>query len=155
MSDRYESLRLRNQLCFPVYLCAKEIVNRYAKPLGELDLSYTQYVIMMFLWENGETTAKHISDALLLDQSTLTPLLRKLEAKGYIARERCTDDERCVRITLTEAGRKLEERALSVPEQMRCCIGIEREEAEALLTVIMKIIKNIRSEQENGSDQSN
>ncbi|MBO7361016.1 MAG: MarR family transcriptional regulator, partial [Clostridia bacterium] len=77
MSDRYESLRLRNQLCFPVYLCAKEIVNRYAKPLGELDLSYTQYVIMMFLWENGETTAKRISDALLLDQSTLTPLLRK------------------------------------------------------------------------------
>lgn len=146
MSGKYDSLRLKNQLCFPVYLCAKEIVNRYAEPLSRIDLSYTQYVIMMYMWEMGEATAKQMSDFLLLDQSTLTPLLKKLEAKGYIKRCKSCDDGRSAVITLTEKGCNLQDEALCVPEQMKCCIDISKEEAEQLYKLLSKIIRNIRKE---------
>ena len=146
MSGKYDTLRLKNQLCFPVYLCAKEIVNRYAEPLSHIDLSYTQYVIMMYMWEKEEATAKQLSDSLLLDQSTITPLLKKLEAKGYIKRCRSCDDGRSAVITLTEKGYNLQDEALCVPEQMKCCIGISEEEAIQLYKITQKIICNIRKE---------
>ena len=104
MSGRYDPLLLKNQLCFPIYLCAKEIVNKYAEPLAEIDLTYTQYLIMMYMWEEESATAKQISDVLLLDQSTLTPLLKKLEAKEYITRRKSDEDGRASVITLTEKG---------------------------------------------------
>ena len=88
MEDKYEALKLKNQLCFPVYLCAKEIQRKYAPFLDKLNLTYTQYVVMMYFWEHGGSNVKAIGNALLLDPSTLTPLLKKLEAKGYITRTR-------------------------------------------------------------------
>ena len=146
MSGRYDPLLLKNQLCFPIYLCAKEIVNRYAEPLAEIDLTYTQYLIMMYMWETESATAKQISDVLLLDQSTLTPLLRKLEAKDYISRQRSDEDGRSSVITLTEKGYNLKDSALCVPEKMRCCIDISEEEAVQLYIIVRKIINNIRKE---------
>lgn len=144
MTGKYDSLLLKNQLCFPVYLCAKEIVNRYAEPLSHIDLSYTQYIIMMYMWEIGEGTSKQISDALLLDQSTLTPLLRKLEGKGYIKRKRSDEDRRSAVITLTEKGNDLKDEALSVPEQMKSCICIDEKDAAELLRITKKILSNIK-----------
>lgn len=140
MEDKYESLRLKNQLCFPLYLAAKEIVNNYACILSDLDLSYTQYVIMMYLWERESSNAKELSAALLLDPSTVTPILRKLEAKQYIKKERSPLDERNIIITLTKTGRELQDKALSVPCCMRENIDLTDEECIQLRDLLSKII---------------
>ena len=146
MSDPYEALRLRNQLCFPLYLCSKEITRRYQPMLAELDLSYTQYVVMMYFWEMGQGSAKDVSRALLLDPSTLTPVLKKLEQKGYVARSRDPEDERSLIITLTDAGAALKDAALDVPKQMGSCIGLSEDEAVQLGTLIGKVLTNIEKE---------
>ena len=145
MSDKYEPIRLRNQLCFPLYLCAKEVTRRYAPFLDELDLTYTQYVVMMYLWEKQKCTVKEMGEALLLDPSTLTPLLKKLESKGYITRTRSETDERSLNIALTETGDALKDKALKVPEQMKCCIGLTPEEGAQLGQLIMKILTNVEN----------
>lgn len=145
MSDKYESIRLKNQLCFPLYLCAKEVTRKYTPILEELDLTYTQYVVMMFLWEQDGCTVHQIGDTLMLDPSTLTPLLKKLEAKGYISRTRSETDERSLNIVLTEKGSALKDKALSVPEQMKCCIGLTPEEGAVLGGLITKILNNIEN----------
>ena len=146
MTDKYAPLRLRNQLCFPLYLCSKEITRRYQPMLDELNLSYTQYVVMMYFWEKEIGSATDISRALLLDPSTLTPILRKLEGKGYLARTRDPRDERSLRIELTEAGRALQEQALSVPARMANCLGLSPEEAMQLGGLLAKIMINIEKE---------
>ena len=146
MADQYEALRLRNQLCFPLYLCSKEMTRRYQPLLDKLDLSYTQYVVMMYFWEMGGGSAKDISRALLLDPSTLTPILRKLEQKGYLARKRDERDERSLSITLTETGRDLQDAALEIPAKMANCVGLSEEEAFQLGTLIGKILTNIEKE---------
>ena len=146
MADQYEALRLRNQLCFPLYLCSKEMTRRYQPMLDKLDLSYSQYVVMMYLWEMGGGSAKDISRALLLDPSTLTPILRKLEQKGYLARKRDERDERSLSITLTDAGRELQDAALEIPAKMANCVGLSEEEAFQLGTLIGKILTNIEKE---------
>ena len=104
MEDKYEALKLKNQLCFPIYLCAKEIQRRYTPYLDRLNLTYTQYVVMMYFWEHGGSNVKAIGETLLLDPSTLTPLLRRLEAKGYITRRRSELDEREARVILLRYG---------------------------------------------------
>ena len=146
MADQYEALRLRNQLCFPLYLCSKEMTRRYQPMLDKLDLSYTQYVVMMYFWEMGGGSAKDVSRALLLDPSTLTPILRKLEQKGYLARARDPKDERSLSIRLTEAGLALRDRALDVPARMADCLGLSKSEAFQLGSLIAKILTNIEKE---------
>ena len=146
MPDKYESLRLRNQLCFPLYLASKEITRKYQPMLDKLDLTYTQYIVMMYLWEIGGGSARDLSRALLLDPSTLTPILKKLEQKGYLARTRDPEDERSLIITLTDRGAALQDAALSVPEQMGGCIGLSEGEAEQLGTLIHKVLTNIEKE---------
>ena len=143
MSDKYDAIRLRNQLCFPLYLCAKEVTRRYAPFLAELDLTYTQYVVMMYLWEFEGCTVREMGDCLMLDPSTLTPLLKKLESKGYITRTRSETDERSLNIGLTDAGSQLKDKALNVPEQMKCCIGLTCEEGAQLGALLAKVLKNI------------
>jgi DNA-binding MarR family transcriptional regulator len=143
MSDKYDPIRLKNQLCFPLYLCAKEVTRKYTPILDKLGLTYTQYVVMMYLWEQDGCTVNQISSSLMLDPSTLTPLLKKLESKGYITRTRSETDERSLNIVLTETGEALKEDALSVPEQMKCCIGLTPEEGATLCGLIMKILNNI------------
>ena len=146
MTGKYESLRLRNQLCFPLYLASKEITRRYQPMLDKLNLTYTQYIVMMYFWEFERGSARDLSRTLLLDPSTLTPVLRKLEQKGYLGRSRDPEDERSVIITLTDRGAALQDAALSVPKQMGGCIGLSEEEAVQLGTLINKVLTNIEKE---------
>ena len=147
MDSKYDSLRLKNQLCFPMYLCSKEIIRKYTPILDELDLTYTQYIVMMYFWEKEYSNLKEISKTLLLDSGTLTPLLKKLESKGYIKRERSTKDERNLKITITEEGKQLQDKALSIPTKIAKCIDLNEEEQKVLYKIMYKILSNIEMEE--------
>ena len=138
--DTYDSLKLDNQLCFPLYACAKEVVRKYKPLLDELDLTYTQYITMMVLWEEHETNVRELGSRLFLDSGTLTPLLKKLEAKGYLVRHRSVQDERNLIVSLTAEGIALRDRALSVPKQIGQCIPLTPEEALTLYRTLHKIL---------------
>jgi len=146
MTDKYAPLRLRNQLCFPLYLCSKELTRRYQPMLDKLNLTYTQYVVMMYFWEMGSGSAKDVSQALLLDPSTLTPILKKLEQKGYLTRTRDPEDERSLSIRLTGAGEALQDEALEVPERMADYLGLTPEEGARLGELLGKVLNNIEKE---------
>ena len=136
----YDSLKLDNQLCFPLYACAKEIVRQYKPDLDDLDLTYTQYVTMMVLWEENHLSVKALGKRLYLDSGTLTPLLKKLEAKGYLTRTRSEADERSVIISLTDEGLALRDKALAVPEQMRGCVRLSKEDAQTLYRILYQLL---------------
>ena len=136
----YEQLRLENQLCFPLYACAKEVVRRYGPLLEPLDLTYTQYITMMALWEQEEISVKALGERLWLDSGTLTPVLKKLESKGYALRRRSENDERSVLVSLTEAGRALQERAAGIPAALGGCIRLEPEEALQLRDLLYQVL---------------
>ena len=140
MEDKYAALRLENQLCFPLYACAKEIVKAYKPFLDELGLTYTQYITMMVLWEHRELRVKEVGEKLFLDSSTLTPLLKRLEEKGYVTRRRSAQDERDVFVAITSAGEALQERALTVPGRLAACVQLEPEKAAALYGTLYEII---------------
>ncbi len=146
MNKNYESLKLKNQLCFPIYLCSKEITRKYGKYLNELDLTYTQYIVMLYFWENNSCNVKTLGNTLLLDSSTLTPLLKKLENKGYIKRERNENDERNLVLSLTEKGNELKDKVLDIPMKVGKCVDINKEEAEFLYKIMYKILVNVRKE---------
>ena len=139
MNDRI--LKLENQLCFPLYAAAKEVVNRYKPFLDEIDLTYTQYIAMMVLWEYKSTGVKELGRHLYLDSGTLTPLLKRLEGKGLVQRERSREDERIVNITITEAGEKLKEKAIEIPFKIGKCIPFSQEEAGTLYTLLYKLLR--------------
>ena len=141
MEKKYDALRLENQLCFPLYACARETIKLYKPFLDELDLTYTQYIAMMVLWEREAVTVKEMGTALHLDSGTLTPLLKKMEAKGLLTRRRSTDDERSLIVTLTEEGRAMQERALNVPYQVAQCVNLEPEEAAELYRLLYKLLR--------------
>ena len=138
-----ESPRLKDQLCFPIYACAREIIKAYHEPLSKLDLTYTQYLVMVVLWEERKKSVRELGECLYLDSGTLTPLLKKLETKGYIVRERCPEDERCVIVSLTEAGDALKEKAQTVPICMAEKSPLTREEAEILYKMLYKLLHNL------------
>ena len=144
MSDKYESLKLCNQLCFPVYACAKEITRAYKPFLDEFGLTYTQYITMMVLWEKGSINVKTLGEALLLDSGTLTPVLKKLEAKGYILRARSERDERNLEVELTQKGAALRDQALKIPEQMSVCMNLDKSEVETLYGLLYKLLEHVR-----------
>ena len=123
-SAKYEKLRLENQLCFPLYACAKEIVRRYRKPLDPLGLTYTQYVVMLAFWEFGGMTEKELGVKVHLDSGTLAPLLKRLEKQGLVNRVRPGDNERSLFISLTDKGEALKDEALKVPDQMGGCVDL-------------------------------
>lgn len=135
-----EVLKLKNQLCFPLYAAAKEVVKRYTPFLEAIDLTYTQYIAMMVLWEQKQVTVNELGSYLYLDSGTLTPLLKRLESKGLISRERSKEDERQVDVTITKEGELLKEQAISIPAQMGECISLEPKEATALYTLLYKLI---------------
>ncbi len=141
MDKKYEALRLENQLCFPLYACSRETIKLYKPFLDEIDLTYTQYIAMMVLWEKESVTVKELGEALYLDSGTLTPLLKKMEAKGLIRRRRSEQDERSLIVSLTEEGMALRERALDVPHQMASCVRLEPEEAQELYRLLYKLLK--------------
>jgi len=134
------ALLLDSQLCFPLYACAREVVKRYRPFLDELGLTYTQYITMMVLWEQREISVKQLGKRLYLDSGSLTPLLKSLEAKGYVSRTRSPEDERVVLVRLTESGAALEEKALAVPEGMRACVHLSPEEAAVLYKLLYKLL---------------
>lgn len=141
MDTKYDALKIGNQLCFPLYACSREIIKRYKPFLDEIDLTYTQYIAMMVLWEQGSTTVKELGNALYLDSGTLTPLLKKMEAKGFITRRRSEADERSLIVSLTAEGEALKDKALSVPRQMASCVCLEPEEARELYRILYKLLK--------------
>ena len=141
-----DKLLLKNQLCFPLYLCSKEIIRRYTPLLNKLDLTYTQYIVMMYLWENKETNIKELGKTLMLDSNTLTPLLKKLESKKYITRNKDKNDSRNTIIKLTEEGESLKNLCLTIPEMVGKCVNLTEEEAKTLYTILYKILYNIEKE---------
>ncbi len=140
MADPFDPLKLENQICFPLYACAKEIVKAYKPYLDELDLTYTQYITMMVMWEHTELQVKEIGKYLYLDSSTLTPLLKRLEEKGYVTRRRSTADERDLIISITDAGRALREKALTVPQRLAACVDLEPEKAQLLYGILYELL---------------
>lgn len=130
------NLRLDDQLCFPLYACAKEVVRQYRKPLEALNLTYTQYLVMMVLWEHGGMTEGELGKRLYLESGTLAPLLKRLEKAGLIRRERLESNERKLLLTLTEQGEALREKARDVPAAMQGCIPLSEEELSLLKTLL-------------------
>ena len=142
-----DKLLLKNQLCFPLYLCSKEIIRKYTPLLNKLDLTYTQYIVMMYLWENKECNVKELGKTLLLDSNTLTPLLKKLESKNYITRNKSSNDSRNTIISITEKGLELKESALAIPDSMIKCVNLSDEEAQTLYKILYKVLYNIEKEE--------
>lgn len=139
-----DCLKLENQLCFPLYACSKEIVKKYKSILDKFDLTYTQYIVMMVMWEQKEINVKKLGECLFLDSGTLTPLLKKLENKGYISRKRSTDDERNLIISITDKGMKLRLKAKDVPMEMGKCINLSKDEAMQLYKTLYKILEVLK-----------
>ncbi len=147
--DKYDSLKLKNQLCFPLYACSKEIIKNYKPYLDRIDLTYTQYIVMMVLWESKVINVKDLGEQLYLDSGTLTPLLKKLESKGYITRNRSDKDERNLMIKVTDKGMNLREEALSVPQDVSKCVKLTKEEASYLYKILYKMIGSMEGEENN------
>ncbi len=146
MSDKYDCLKLENQLCFPLYACSKSVTRRYRPFLEPYDLTYTQYITMMVLWEEKEINVKCLGERLRLDSGTLTPLLKKLEAKNYISRHRALNDERNLIIKLTPDGEALKDEMLKVQEQMSKCMPLTEEEAAELYRLLDKLMEGTKEE---------
>lgn len=140
MSNKYDALKLDNQLCFPLYAVSKEIVRRYTPFLNEIDLTYTQYIAMMVMWEEKEVSVKDLGKRLFLDSGTLTPLLKTLEKKELVKRERSKTDERFLVVSITEKGMELREKALDIPAKIGGCISLDEQDAMQLFTIIRKML---------------
>ena len=142
-----DKLLLKNQICFPLYLCSKEIIRKYTPLLSKLDLTYTQYIVMMYLWENKECNVKELGKTLLLDSNTLTPLLKKLESKNYITRNKSKNDSRNTIISITDKGLELKGNALCIPDSMGKCVNLSDEESQTLYKILYKVLYNIEKEE--------
>ncbi len=149
MDDKYAALRVKNQLCFPLYAVSNIITRKYKPLLDKLDLTYTQYIVMMVLWEKKQVNEKFLCEALFLKSNTVTPLLKKLETKGYIGKIKDASDERNLVITLTEAGEKLQDSALCVPEAIAQEFHLTPEEAMGLYQVLHKMLDEERAKGSN------
>lgn len=145
--NEFESLKLENQLCFPLYACAKEIVRLYKPLLDSLDLTYTQYIAMMVFWEYGEMNVKELGKKLFLDSGTLTPVLKKLEAKEYITRTRSKKDERNLVVAITKKGEELKSRAKDIPSKMACNFILQEKDAAVLYKILHKLMAQFSDEQ--------
>ncbi|UWX62392.1 MarR family transcriptional regulator [Chryseobacterium oranimense] len=141
--ENTKSLQLENQICFPLYVIAKEITGLYRPFLDEIGITYPQYLVMMVLWENDGLPVNHIGEKLFLDSGTLTPLLKRLESKGIISRKRKKEDERVVEVFLTEAGKQLQQKACEIPGKIQTKIGIETEDLLHLKDTVLKILNKI------------
>jgi len=142
----FDPLKLENQLCFPLYAASKEVIRRYKPFLDPLDLTYTQYITLMVLWDEKKMSVKDLGERLYLDSGTMTPVLKKLERKQYIRRSRAPQDERSVIITLTDEGMALKEKATQIPGYMSGCIMLTRQEAEILHGLLSKILIGLENE---------
>lgn len=142
--NKYETIMLENQLCFPLYACAKEVVRQYRKPLEDLNLTYTQYIVMMVLWEYGSMTEGELGKRVHLDSGTLAPLLKRLEQQGYLNRKRPEGNERKLFLSLTQEGEALRDRALAVPGAMQGCLELSEAELLQLKALLDKALHRMK-----------
>ena len=140
MSKKKDTLKLDDQLCFPLYAASREVVKQYRPLLDGLDLTYTQYITMMVLWEEKSVSVKELGKRLYLDSGTLTPVLKSLEAKGFVRRFRSREDERVLIAEITPEGEALRERAVGIPGEIAACVKLEKDEAAALYSLLYKIL---------------
>lgn len=145
MEQKFDVLKLDNQLCFPLYVCSKEIVKKYKPFLDDIGLTYTQYITMMAMWEHGELSVKKLGEYLFLDSGTLTPVLKTLEKKGFLSRKRSLEDERILVVTLSDSGKELREKAVDIPFKMQGCISIDENDAAELYRILHKMMGSINS----------
>lgn len=139
-TTKYESLKLENQLCFPLYAASREIIKQYRPYLDALDLTYTQYIAMMVFWEEKKINVKELGKKLFLDSGTLTPVLKSLESKGYVIRSRSKEDERVLDVEITGKGEALKEQAVLIPQSVAGCVKLDREEAMQLYQLLYKVL---------------
>ena len=137
-----DALKLENQLCFPLYAAAREVVKKYRPMLDAIGLTYTQYITMMVLWERREITVKALGETLFLDSGTMTPVLKSLEEKGFVIRKRSAADERSVIVYITESGDALKAAARDIPEKLASCVGLSPEEAMQLYALLYKLLRS-------------
>lgn len=149
MENQFDNLLLKNQLCFPLYAASKEIVKKYRPYLDKLDLTYTQYIALMVMWEKKQISAKDLGNILYLDSGTLTPVLKSLESKGLIKRSRGTDDERLLIISITEQGEMLKSKATEIPQTVAKCVNLNENEALELYRLLYKILNNVDKNSSN------
>jgi DNA-binding MarR family transcriptional regulator len=151
-----EILKLKNQLCFPLYATAKAMVKKYTPFLNEIGLTYTQYITMMIMWEWQRISIKRLGKYLYLDSGTLTPLLKRLEGKGLISRARAVDgDERLVYISVTPKGVRLKEKAVQIPPQIGKCVSLDLNEARTLYTLLYKLLGQLEEGDARGPAREN
>ena len=146
-TEGYDMLKLENQVCFPLYACSKELVRQYGPFLKELNLTYTQYIVMMVLWEKETVSSRELAGCLHLDYGTLTPVLKRLDQSGYLTRERAAEDERLLTLKLTEKGRALKTEAVRIPPAVAEIMGLTAEEFSALYTLTRKALKNMEEKE--------
>lgn len=141
MAQEYEQLLLKNQLCFPLYACGRKIVGNYTPYLKPLGLTYTQYIVLMVLWEKESVTVGQLGETLCLDAGTLTPLLKRLETAGYVTRQRSREDERITIIAITAEGNKLKKKCKDIPAKMAEKVtGLTEKEAQQLYKLLYKFL---------------
>ena len=138
--DKFESLKLSNQVCFPLYAASREVIKLYKPFLDEYNLTYTQYITMLVLWEDGKITIKELCKKLYLDSGTITPVIKKLEAMGLLIKYRDKSDERIVNVELTDKGRELKEEIVKVPEQVSCKVNGSMEDLLILKNLLEKVL---------------
>ena len=142
-SQEIPELLLKNQLCFPLYSASKEVVRRYTPLLKPFNLTYTQYIAMMALWENKSLDVKALGELLFLDSGTLTPLLKKLEEKGLVLRQKTNKDGRQLIVSLTQKGKDLKREIQTVPHQIGSCVDLSPEEGAELKRLLLKVLSNV------------
>ena len=144
--DKYDCLKLETQLCFPLYASGKEITRKYKPFLDKLGITYTQYIVLMVLWEKDHVSVKEIGERLYLDSGTLTPLLNKLLSKGYISKKSLPSDNRELIISLTNKGLELKQEAYSIPPQIAKEVKLDKEEAQELYRLLYKVLEGFKNE---------
>lgn len=143
--DFHEAMKLANQLCFPLYAASRHVISLYTPCLKPLGLTYTQYLVLLVLWEKDRITVGEICSRLMLDNGTISPLLKKMQQAGYIEKTRGEDDDRVVLITLTEEGRALQEKAKDIPGKVAGCLDLPPEKAQQLYSLLYELLDNQKS----------
>ena len=141
--DEYEALQLENQLCFPLYACARNVINLYTPFFKPLGITYTQYIVFLVLWNQDSISVGELGKKLYLDNGTLTPLLKKMQEKGYLTRQRSRNDERIVLVSLTEKGWALRDKVKNIPSERGACVPLTEEESRTLYTLLYKVINSL------------
>ena len=150
--DYREAMKLSNQLCFPLYAASRNVIGLYTPYLNELGITYTQYLVFLVLWEKDGITVSEICEKLKLDSGTVSPLLKKLQQAGYVQKVRSASDDRVVEITLTDAGKALQEKAKDVPAKVSSCLDLSPEKAKMLYELLYELLDN--QNKKNGKGES-